>query len=375
MKLKLFLLVLGFAMCNCLPEVKKDVQSIFNILLPSASRNSTPTATLPGSDKVNIAGSVSGVGNGKWVKITLGDLNTTLTENTSFQYFFLSYPKGQEYNIQVAETSEYLSCTIANETGIANEDVNNVNVVCSHNPPLTSYTVGGTVTGLTGSITLSMTGSVPQTKTISANGSYVFDSTLLETYNYNVTISEHSNTSFCFLVNANANHNMNQTGTVGTSNVTNVNIECVGRLTLNEALSKTGGSCTGSDFIEIKNISGASVSSTGWYHCDEGICSTTFNSNSTGMVAFSFGTLANGAYHAVDTSYGLGSNDKVYLVYQSGGKNYLVEQHSWTSHVIPARKYPDGSYDGSIPVTSSQPSWTAGPNTSCTKGNANPNYP
>lgn len=379
MKLKISLLVLGFAFYTCikLEEVDKSRESLYNLLLPSASRASTPIASLPGSDKVNISGKVTGLGSGKWVKIKVNDTETTLTEDQKIYYFLLGHPKGSEYKLEAVETSQYLSCTITNSTGTPIEDVNNADVNCAFNPPpnTLTYTVGGTVIGLTGTITLSMTGSISQTKTISVNGSYVFDTSLLETQTYNVTISTHSTTSFCFLVNANSNQNMNQTGTMGTSNVTNVNIQCVGRITLNEAISNQNASCASNspDYIEIKNISGSSVSDSGWYHCDQGICGTTFNASSMGLVAFAFSSLASGAYHAVNTSYGLGSSDGVYLVYESGGKKYLVEQHSWTSHVIPARKSPDGAYNGSTVVTSSQSSWiNENVPANCTKESANP---
>lgn len=400
MKLKMSLLVLGLVVYACTKEVGKDTQSLYNILFPSANRTATPTATLPGSDKVNIGGKITGLGAGKWVKIKVGSSETTFSEDKNLVYFFLGHPKGAEYKVEVLETSLYLDCSIANATGTPTEDVNNVDVTCDFNPPLTTptYTVGGTVSGLTGNITLSMTGSVSQTKTISANGSYVFDTTLLETQTYNVTISVHSNTSFCFLVNANASNNMNQTGTVGNANVTDVNIQCVGRLTLNEVLSHHQGNSapcptsSGTDYVEVKNISGTTLNLSNWYLCDEGTssCKTPFDVNTlpTAMLAFPNQNLSNGDYIVFEEqlssgdplklTFGLGSNDTVYLVYRSGGKNYLVELLTWpTGHVKPARKLPDGSYSGFISVDQNQSSWelnqtgtTSGTN-KCSKNGVN----
>ncbi len=234
-----------------------------------------------------------------------------------------------------------------------------------------SFTIGGTVNGLTGNIQITLTsGSITENKTINSNGPYSFTNTI--SGNYSVTISNHSVTSFCYFPNANAQNNAAQTGNAN-SNVTNVNIQCVGRLTLNEICSN---SCTGSpgnaDFIELKNISGGPITiqsgtSCEWWVCDKSgssTCETSLNTSvlesspPTNLKCFNYQSSsvtvnANGYitnYDSGSQMFGLSNNDGVYLLYKAGSKFYLVEQYPGdgltfgNTHVQPARKSPDGAF-------------------------------
>lgn len=384
MRTQLFVGLFGLVtLLYCNLNLPKMNPNEVNLLFQIINKRNNPIAQLPGSNKINIGGKISGIGANQWVKIKEGNSTITLTENKNLFYYILNFPKGQEYLIEVVESSPFLDCTISNASGIAETDITNADVNCVFNPPPTPYTVGGTVTGLSGSITLNMTGNVPQTKVISSNGVYTFSSTLLQGHNYDISITVHSSTSFCFLPNANANHNFNQTGTVGTSNVNDVNILCVGRITLNEAISNQNTNCASNsaDYVELKNISGANITinTNEWYLCDDPCGgASAFLSTATPLFAIPPQTFNSNSYLVFTQNdpgsftFGLGSNDAINLIYQYGGKNYLVEKYAWSSHIVPARKSPDGSFNGTIHPTVNQPSWVVGPNTSCTKGTTNP---
>ena len=377
MKNLLIILVLFGVLETCNVDTSnmnnKKQDSIYISMLGISKQ--TPNASLPGSNSINIGGKITGLGSGKTVTLELnGNKTTLLTEDKLFQVYFTNHPKSTNYELTVKETTGDILCSIQNSIGIAETDITNADVTCSAQPP---YTVGGTVTGLTGSITLSMSGSVSQTKTISTNGSYTFDTSLPENGNYTVSISVHSNTSFCYFPNANANHNAAQTGTA-TSNVTNVDVSCVGRITLNEIISNQNANCASgsADYIELKNISGSNIviSTNTWYLCDDACGLTAFNSAATPLFAIPSQTFNNNQYLTYTQNdpgsftFGLGSNDAVNLIYSSGGKNYLVERYKWSTHVVPARKFPDGDFSG---ITNSG-NWSVGPNTSCTKNLPNP---
>jgi len=384
MKNLLIILVLFGVLETCNVDTSnmnnKKQDSIYISMLGMSKQ--TPNASLPGSNSINIGGKITGLGSGKTVTLELnGNKTTLLTEDKLFQVYFTNHPKSTNYELTVKETTGDILCSIQNSIGIAETDITNADVTCTlanpPPPPAIFYTVGGTVTGLTGSITLSMSGSVSQTKTISTNGSYTFDTSLPENGNYTVSISVHSNTSFCYFPNANANHNAAQNG-IATSNVTNVDVSCVGRITLNEIISNQNASCASNseDYIELKNISGSNIviSTNTWYLCDDACGNTAFNSAVTPLFAISSQTFNNNNYltytknDSGSFTFGLGSNDAVNLIYSSGGKNYLVERYNWSSHVVPARKSPDGDFSG----TTNSGSWLIGPNTSCTKNSTNP---
>ena len=377
MKNLLIILVLFGVLETCNVDTSnmnnKKQDSIYISMLGMSKQ--TPNASLPGSNSINIGGKITGLGSGKTVTLELnGNKTTLLTEDKLFQVYFTNHPKSTNYELTVKETTGNILCSIQNSIGIAETDITNADVTCSAQPP---YTVGGTVTGLTGSITLSMSGSVSQTKTISTNGSYTFDTSLPENGNYTVSISVHSNTSFCYFPNANVNHNAAQTD-IATSNVTNVDVSCVGRITLNEIISNQNANCASgsADYIELKNISGSNIviSTNTWYLCDDFCGNTAFDSTATPLFAIPSQTFNNNQYLTYTQNdqgsftFGLGSNDAVNLIYSSGGKNYLVERYNWSTHVVPARKSPDGDFSG----TTNSGNWVVGPNISCTKNLPNP---
>jgi hypothetical protein len=84
-------------------------------------------------------------------------------------------------------------------------------------PPTSTYTVGGTVTGLTGAVTLQNNGG--DTITVSANGTFTFPTAKSTGSQYAVTASGNSPNYYSCAVT-------NGTGAVGSANVTNVGVSC-----------------------------------------------------------------------------------------------------------------------------------------------------
>jgi hypothetical protein len=356
MKLNLKIIILVTLGIYCAPLFEKKKESMNNLfaILFFAQRSAIPNASVPGSNAINIGGKVTGLANGSSVTLQLnGGERAVFTESKSFQNFFLNHRTNTEYKIEVKETVG-VTCTVQNAIGTPSSDITNADLTCASGGGTVLTKIGGTVTGITGSITLDMTGDSIQSKTISTNGIYQFDTSILDGKNFTVTIGSQSNTSFCYFPNANASNNSQQTGIVAVVDTTNVNITCVPRITLNEICSNT---CTGSpgspggiDFIELKNISGANIniSGTDWYSCDAGICGGSFNASTpeANLISVPAQTFNNNAYLTPTITYGLGNGDTVFLVYRTGGKNYLVETYVFAAHVIPARKSPDGNFSG-----------------------------
>ena len=82
--------------------------------------------------------------------------------------------------------------------------------------PLSSYSVGGMVTGLNGTVTLLNNGANPTS--ISMDGSFTFSTSVIEGGTYAVTIETQPFEQICSVVNG--------SGTVGAANVTNVAVTC-----------------------------------------------------------------------------------------------------------------------------------------------------
>ena len=106
------------------------------------------------------------------------------------------------------------TCSVANGTGtMGGANVTNVTVTCSTN----TYTVGGAVTGLTGTVTLLNNGT--NSTPISTDGSFTFSTAIAEGSTYNVTVQTQPTEQTCTVTNG--------SGTISSANVTNVTVTCV----------------------------------------------------------------------------------------------------------------------------------------------------
>jgi hypothetical protein len=118
---------------------------------------------------------------------------------------------GSMYNVTVSiePTNPSEMCTVANGAGTAANDVTNVSITCG----LASYTVGGTVFGLTGSLTLTDNGT--DNLSIPGNGPFTFSMAVRSGKPYSVTSSSPST---CPVFGG--------TGIVGNADVNSVIVNC-----------------------------------------------------------------------------------------------------------------------------------------------------
>ena len=79
-----------------------------------------------------------------------------------------------------------------------------------------TYSVGGTVSGLSGTVVLQDNGG--DDLSVSANGTFTFATALAQNAAYNVTVKTNPSGQLCAV--------SNPSGTVGTANVTNVAVTC-----------------------------------------------------------------------------------------------------------------------------------------------------
>jgi subtilisin-like proprotein convertase family protein/subtilisin family serine protease len=88
----------------------------------------------------------------------------------------------------------------------------------NNSPPVPTYTIGGTIAGLSGSgLVLQLNGG--GNLGVSANGPFAFATALVAGSSYNVTLLAHSTSQTCTVTDGG--------GTVGSANVTTVNVTCV----------------------------------------------------------------------------------------------------------------------------------------------------
>ncbi len=202
---------------------------------------STGAGTVSGSNVSNVAvtcstnaytvgGNVSGLTGSVVLQDNNGD-NLSVTANGAIT-FATPVAFGSPYSVTVLTQPTGMNCSIANGTGtIAAANVSNVAITCATN----TYTVGGTVTGLNGSVVLQDNGA--DNSTVSVNGPFNFPTAVAYGNPYSVSILTQPTRQFCS-VNSGA-------GTVA-GNISNVGVSC---------LSQLGGSIQGAALNLSKAVS------------------------------------------------------------------------------------------------------------------------
>jgi large repetitive protein len=167
------------------------------------------------TNSYQIGGTVSGLaGMGLTLQNNGGDDLAIVADGTFV--FPTSVLSGQGYAVTVSAqpTNPWQTCTVsAGSGGVAGVDVNNVAITCTTN----SYQIGGTVSGLAASVTL-QNGS--DTVALSANGSFVFPTSIASGGSYAVTVTNQPTnpTQTCVVGGG--------SGTVAGADVTAVTVSC-----------------------------------------------------------------------------------------------------------------------------------------------------
>ena len=142
-----------------------------------------------------------------------GGDNLTVSANGPFT-FATKLASGAAYAVTVQTNPAGQTCTVASGSGtIGSANVTNVAVSCTSNP---TYSVGGTVSGLSGSVVLQDNGG--DNLTVTANGPFTFATKLAAGASYNVTVKTQPSGQTCTVASG--------TGTIGSANVTNVAVSC-----------------------------------------------------------------------------------------------------------------------------------------------------
>ncbi len=164
----------------------------------------------------HVGGSVIGL-SGSGLKLSLnGSEIRPVTANGGFS-FTTTLATGDSYAVTVANQPQTpaQTCVVANGSGtIGSTSVGNVVVNCGAS---VSYTIGGTVSGLSGGgLVLQLNGGGDLA--LSANGPYAFAPRLVDGASYLVTVKSQPQGRLCTLANA--------TGTVQGTDVGNVGVRC-----------------------------------------------------------------------------------------------------------------------------------------------------
>ena len=157
---------------------------------------------------VTVGGNVTGLAG---TVVLRNNGNDTVTVSTSGAFKFgLSIANGSAYAVTVGTQPAGQFCTVTSGSGNASADITNVAVNC-----VSDATIGGTVSGLTGTLVLQNNGT--NSLATATNGTFQFTQRVGAGRPYNVTVLTHPDGQTCTIANA--------SGTVS-ANVTNVAVTC-----------------------------------------------------------------------------------------------------------------------------------------------------
>ena len=174
-----------------------------------------PTAT-----KYQVSGSLTGLTSGASVVLAVNGQSLTVSQNGGFDTP-VSLGAGSAYSLTVAAPPAGEACSVTNGSGtVDSSNVTDVLVACTTHPTVT-YTVGGTVSGLNGSLALLDNGGDKVTLTGNGGGTpvgFLFAAALYDQASYDVTVGTQPAGQTCGVANA--------AGTVQGAKITNVQVTC-----------------------------------------------------------------------------------------------------------------------------------------------------
>ena len=144
----------------------------------------------------SVGGSISGLDNGTVVIQNNGSDDLVVYEpgsssSTISFNFPTKIPSGNAFNVTVLVQPLAQTCTVNNGNGTVSGAISNVSIICSSQ----SFSVGGTINGLNGSIVLQNNGS--DDLTLIENDNFTFPTKVANGADYHVTVKTQPHPYFC----------------------------------------------------------------------------------------------------------------------------------------------------------------------------------
>jgi len=171
-----------------------------------------------GTTSYTIGGTISGLLTGASLIITNnGNDSLTIASNGSYQ-FSSKVLSGANYSVVITSQPVGQTCSVANKSGVGygiTSNVSTITVVCSTN----SYSVGGTVSGLTLGKSLVITNNGNDSLTIASNGSFTFTNPVAFGGSYATQITGQPSGLICSSTGSGSGANVG-------SNISNIQVTC-----------------------------------------------------------------------------------------------------------------------------------------------------
>lgn len=240
----------------------------------------------PPADTVTISGRLSGM----MGSIVLQNNFTDILELNSNGIFVFPtpVPRFGSYSVKVSTQPAGQTCAVTNHSGVVTADIDFVRVECTVN----AYTVGGTVSGLSGSLVLQ--NNAGSDLTLSSNGNFTFGTGVTHGSTYAVTVLAQPAGQLCNVINGAGNID---------STVTNVTVTCADLVMVSPKMGlRPGESCLtlGPEPMALSCTRNVTDPLTGMYALAGTTDVITFYPNGVYVYAMTGGDPACGAGHRVE---------------------------------------------------------------------------
>jgi len=159
----------------------------------------------------NVGGSITGLQDSLTLQNNEGD-DLNLNSSGSFT-FDTEITRGSSYLVTILSQPIGQTCMVSNGSGTIDiADINNISVNCIDN----NYSIGGSISGLLGTLTLQNNGSDDIIRNTS--GTFTFPTFLTHNSSYLITVETQPAGQTCSITNEN--------GMINASNVDNISVEC-----------------------------------------------------------------------------------------------------------------------------------------------------
>jgi 6-phosphogluconolactonase (cycloisomerase 2 family) len=188
-----------------------------------------------------VGGTVAGLTGSVTLTNSGGDART-VTANGSFS-FATQVAGNTAYSVAVSAQPANQTCTVTAGSGTVNSaNVTSVAVNCVTD----RFSVGGTLSGLSGNVTLANNGGDNLTR--NADGTFTFATTLATAAAYNITVATQPANQTCTVANG--------TGNVAAANITSISVSCATYRVV-ASIGAAGGTVTHPDGAEVIIPAGA----------------------------------------------------------------------------------------------------------------------
>ena len=210
-----------------------------------------------------IGGTVSGLSGTVVLQDNGGD-DLSVSASGAFT-FGTGLTSGTAYSVTVKTNPAGQTCSVANGSGtVGSAGVTNVAVTCTANAAAT-YPIGGTVSGLSGTVVLQDNGG--DDLSVSASGAFTFGTGLTSGTAYSVTVKTNPAGQTCSVANG--------SGTVGSAGVTNVAVTCTANAAATYPIGGTVSGLSGTVVLQDNGGDDLSVSASGAFTFGTGLTSGT----------------------------------------------------------------------------------------------------